>query len=46
VQWKAWESQAFCVLTAEQSRFFAAEVRKTTLPLPAAQVRHFLRVSD
>ena len=35
VQWKAWESQAFCVLTAEQSRYFAAEVRKTGRPLPA-----------
>ena len=35
VQWKAWESQAFCVLTAEQSRYFAAELRKTGQTLPA-----------
>lgn len=35
MQWKAWESQAFCVLMAEQSRYFAAEVRKTKQPLPA-----------
>ena len=26
-------SQAFCVLTAEQSRYFAAELRKTRQPL-------------
>ena len=38
VQWKAWESQAFCVLTAEQSRYFAAEVQtKQTLPADASR---------
>ena len=35
VQWKAWEGQAFCVLTAEQSRYFAAELRKNGQTLPA-----------
>ena len=34
VQWKALENQAFCVLTAEQSRYFAAELRKTKQALP------------
>jgi SAM-dependent methyltransferase len=35
LEWKAWVDQAFCVLTAEHSRYFAAEVRKTKQPLPA-----------
>jgi hypothetical protein len=26
LEWKAWVDQAFCVLTAEHSRYFAAEV--------------------
>jgi SAM-dependent methyltransferase len=35
LQWKAWDDQAFCVLTAEQSRYFEAELQNAgALHLP------------
>ena len=35
LQWKAWDDQAFCVLSTPEARYFEAELHRTGQPLPA-----------
>ena len=35
LQWKAWDDQAFCVLSAPEARYFDAELGNAGPPLPA-----------